>query len=88
MRSSIGALHERPGLPKKKRRLTELFDGWQLRTSVGDLAKTFRLIDNPNNRYAEHVEAESGEICAIKNAHSNDTAMAQVFSSTTHLPRN
>jgi hypothetical protein len=57
IRSSINLRHKRPGVGGW---LTQLFQGWQLRKSVGDLVRKLRRIDRQNDRYVEHVETNDG----------------------------
>jgi hypothetical protein len=59
IRSSINLRHKRPGV---RGWLTELFQGWQLRKSVGDLVRKLRRIDRPNDRYVEQVETKDGTV--------------------------
>ena len=51
--------HKRPG---RKKPLTEVFAGSQLRKAVGDYVNKRRVIDRENNWYEEHVETEAGEV--------------------------
>jgi hypothetical protein len=57
--SSSEHRHKRPGVGGW---LTEMFQGWQLRKSVGDLVRKLRRIDRPNDHYVEHVETKDGTV--------------------------
>jgi len=59
VRASLALKQKRPG---RRGYLVTLFDGWELRRSVGDLVKKYRLIDRAQNRYVEHVETADGEV--------------------------
>ena len=56
---SIGLFHKRPGI---KRPLAEIFDGWELRKSSGELVRKCRLIDRESDRYRERIATRDGRI--------------------------
>lgn len=58
-RLSLWAKHKRPGVGGY---LAELFSGWELRKTVGDMVRKLRRIDRQNNRYVERVETEDGAV--------------------------
>jgi hypothetical protein len=59
---SMRAIKETPGLPRKKRMRVDLFQGWELRKSVGDMVKKLRRIDRDTRTYEERVETEDGTL--------------------------
>lgn len=51
-----------PGYPSGKKVRVDLFQGWDLRKSVGDMVKKFRHIDKDAGTYDEVVEERDGTI--------------------------
>ena len=74
IRSSFGLKKKNPAYPSKKRVRVELFDGWELRKSVGDLVRKFRRIDKDAGTYAERVVTENGDLI-----HECDEPLAEHF---------
>lgn len=59
---SVGATKTTPSLPKSMRTRVRLFQGWDVRRSVGDMVKKFRRIDRDARAYEERVETEDGTV--------------------------
>ncbi|WFU14419.1 hypothetical protein [Bradyrhizobium sp. CB3481] len=59
MDSAVTMKHKRPG---KKKPLTEVFTGRQLRKAVGDFINKIRRIDRAGDRYTERVWDDNGVV--------------------------
>ena len=59
---SMRAVKEDPRLPKRKRMRVDLFQGWDVRRSIGDMVRKVRRIDRDARTYLEHVEDRGANV--------------------------